>query len=166
MVERDEDENLAGREPIKIDPKFWTVSVFRSCEGGGTGQEFYTNLQKEGDSPGNKWYDPSSGSTWIQAEFKEPQLVRMIKLKSANDCPERDPYEIMVEVKYGKDLDFHKYKQHFDDIIFDNRYDFQDFYLEPEKYQTIRVHIIKNKSMKDYSHWGTGTQLAEFVLYQ
>ena len=46
MVETEEI-NYASIPPTKIDPKEWTLSVYRSCEGGGTGQEFYTNLQKK-----------------------------------------------------------------------------------------------------------------------
>lgn len=163
MVESEE--SPASMAPVLIPTSEWSVSVYRSCEGGGTGQEFYTNLQVPGDSPGNKWYDYCSGETWIQADFKEPKNIRMLTLKSANDCPERDPAKISVMVKYEKSSEFEVIDV-IDDIVFSTRYEVQEFHLCPDsKIKTIRLQINLNKSMKDSSNWGSGTQLSECNFY-
>lgn len=167
MVEKEinEEINYAALPPEKISTDLWTVSVLRSVEGGGTGQEFYTNLQVPGDGPGNKWYDCSYGTTWIQGDFKECQRVRMISLKSANDCPERDPYKIQIEA-IKKDKNAFELVDEFDDIEFSNRYEFIDFMIPCDYYKTIRINIVLNKSMKLNNNWGSGTQLAELVFYK
>ena len=166
----DLEESQAGREPIAINPKEWTVSTYRSCEGGGTGLEFTTNLQVPGDGCGNKWYDPSSGETWIQCDFKDKKKghkVRIIALKSANDCPERDPSKIVF---YGKSLN-----QKSSDwvelsieegIEWQDRYEFQSFYIPHDTYTSIKIVIKENKIFTKEKHWGSGTQLCEVVLYE
>lgn len=162
-ITKKEEESTASA-PKMIDPSLWTVSVYRSVEGGGTGQEFYTNLQKPGDGPGNKWYDCQSGETWIQADFKKPQPIKMIGLKSANDCPERDPAHIIIQAKNENDKEW-KNIEEIDDLEFSSRYEQQDIFIFPDYYISIRILIKKNKSFQKYNHWGTGTQLAEFILF-
>jgi len=72
--------------------------------GGGTKKECAENLVKPGQENWNKWYLNTSNSSWIQFIFKEKLLIRGFGLKSANDCPERDPVEVNFMV-FDSDLE-------------------------------------------------------------
>ena len=42
---------------------------------------------------GEKWYQNSSNNSWVMVEFAEAITFNGLGLKSANDCPHRDPDE-------------------------------------------------------------------------
>lgn len=163
-VEEVEYESPASQMPRKLNTNLWTVSAEGSVNGGGTGLEFVENLQKEGTDYGNKWYDARTCSTWIQADLKEPKIIKMFELMSANDCPERDPYDINVVVTYENGKEDKIFEEN--GLNFESRFEKQQFYINcDQKIVKFRVNISKNKSLNDLGHWGTGTQLNEFVLY-
>lgn len=170
MVEKSEttkyDSDEEGPATItKLSPEEWDVSVYRSCEGGGTGREFYTNLKLEGNEEWNKWYDPSYGETWIIAKFKSPLRIKMVGLKSANDCPERDPYDVNILVKYENSDSFTLIEE-LKDLEFEERHQLQDFNIFTEgKITELQVLIKINKAFKN-GQYGSGTQLNELVLYK
>ena len=92
--------------------------------------------------------------------------VRMIGLKSANDCPERDPTKFVVSVIYKGSKSFEQVYEE-EDNDFTSRYQHLDFPIFVERpITTLRVTFKENRSMKLYKHWGTGTQLSELVLYK
>jgi hypothetical protein len=62
-------------------------------DGGGTGAEYPQNLVSGGEEPYNKWYQNSSSSSWVMVEFAQAITFSGLGLKSANDCPHRDPDE-------------------------------------------------------------------------
>ena len=168
-VEEDE-ECAAASEPKPIDPKDWEVSVRGCCGGGGTGLEFYPNLKKPGNDYGNKWLDSISSETWIKAVFndkKTGQFVRMISLKSANDCPERDPAKIEFYGKTfeNKNKDFELLSEE-DDVVFEDRYQFLDFYIPADFYSEIKIVFKQNKFFKDNKYQGACYQLNELVFYK
>lgn len=155
----------------KLNFNDWEVKVFRTVNGGGTGEEYPDNLKKDGSSPGNKWYDCSSGETWIEAVFKEPTRIKFLQLKSANDCQNRDPYSISVSICDFDDTSgsssSYKTIANYDNLIFEERYQVKDFNVDTvEKVQRLRVTIHKNKSLIDKGHWGDGTQLAQLIMYR
>lgn len=140
------------------------VSAFRDVRGGGTGEEFVENLTKDGDRPGNKWYDGSAGETWIQADFNTPTRIVFLQLKSANDCPERDPYHVTFYVKKNKE-EFKKIMT-FDNLIWEKRYQLQDFNVDSlEEVDTFKIVIHKNRSFALKNNWESGTQLAQVIFY-
>lgn len=155
-----------SNELTKLSEDEWEVNVYRSVDGGGTGLEYPVNLKKDGDSPGNKWYDYQSGETWIEGIFNEPTRIKFIQLKSANDCPERDPYKISFQMKQNEESDY-KTLATFDHIIFKGRYQVLDFNIETwENVKSVRVVIHSNRSMAYEQHWGSGTQLAQMIFYR
>jgi hypothetical protein len=154
---------LSVEKLVKIED--WTVSAYRSVNGGGTGEEFTENLKKEGNTPGNKWYDCSSGETWIQADFKEPHKVILVELRSANDCPERDPYEISFFVKYTQKDELELYEKF--TLKWEERYQIKKFKLYLKDSLTcFKIIIHKNRSLVDEGNWGSGTQLCEVIFYE
>jgi hypothetical protein len=153
-------------ELSRLNSDDWEVSAYRDVNGGGTGEEFVENLKKDGDSPGNKWYDCWSGETWIQADFKTPRRILFIQLKSANDCPERDPWKISFYIKTCKeDLDFTKIAS-YDNLFWKQRYQLLDFNFDTrEEVEVLKILIESNRSYATQNHWGSGTQLAQIMLY-
>lgn len=161
----DDEETDGPASYTKLKSEEWEVSVYRSCEGGGTGREFFSNLKLEGNEAWNKWYDPSYGETWILAKFKTPTSIKMIGLKSANDCPERDPYKVDILVEYENNENFILVET-LDELDFDERHQLQDFALNIEgKITALKVLIKINKAVKN-GKYGSGTQLNELVLYK
>jgi hypothetical protein len=149
----------------RLDSDSWKVTVYRSVEGGGTGQEFPDNLKQDIDSPGNKWYDCWSNETWIKGTFTEPRRVRKIVLQSANDTPDRDPYTI-VFYKYNTDDKENNYLVKYDHVIFQERYLKKEFVVDSvEKVDAIVIVIEANKSYYENGNWGSGTQLAQVIFY-
>lgn len=143
----------------------WNVTAYRSVNGGGTGQEFTDNLKRSGDSPGNKWYDCWSGQTWIQAEFIPNARIKFMQLKSANDCPERDPYTITVDVKDEEGSEFKNIGK-FTNIVWGKRYQLLDFNIDSgTEVKYLRITINENRSLIYDGHWGSGTQLAEVLFF-
>ena len=145
----------------------WEVSVNNCCGGGGTGQEFYTNLKISGNSGGNKWYAAISGECWIKAIFTKPSPVCLLRMKSANDVPDRDPYNIRVLGKGNRnDSEYFTIKE-FYALPFTERYQFIDLNLDNEKaVEEIKIVITANRSFAEQRHWGSGTQLAEVEFYE
>ena len=149
----------------KITSEEWSVYSYRSVEGGGTGEEFTENLQKDGDSPGNKWYDCCSGETWIEAVFHEPQIIKLLQLKSANDCPDRDPYNITFEVKEKPDEKFTSLGNF--TVEFENRYEIKNFFVDTiEPVKIFRITINENRGKALNGSWNDGTQLAQVIFYK
>jgi hypothetical protein len=147
----------------RIESENWAVEVYRSVEGGGTGQEFTGNLKINVDGPGNKWYDCWSGPTWIKGSFKEPKRIRKIVLQSANDCPERDPYNILFYKNDEKEENLLASYQH---VTFKDRYLKKEFIVDSvEPVETIKIVFEENKSFHDSGNWGSGTQLAQVIFY-
>jgi hypothetical protein len=147
----------------KMKPEDWDVSVFRSVQGGGTGEEFPENLKKDGESPGNKWYDCCVGPTWIQANFKKPVRIKFLQLKSANDCQRRDPYDITISVLKPGETEFTEIFEFM--IIFEERYQVLDLHVDTvEEVSTLRIAINRNYSAK-IGEEDDGTQLAQVIFY-
>jgi hypothetical protein len=151
---------------LKLAESEWEVSSFRSVEGGGTGQEFTSNLKSDGQEDWNKWYDAESGETWIQATFQNAVTIKAFELKSANDCPGRDPYEISVSVRRpGSE----NYEQLFNQssIFFDTRFETKLFLLSTEsEVSAFRVTINRNLAEATKNFDESGTQLAQLILYK
>ena len=147
----------------KMQPQEWDVSVFRSVEGGGTGEEFAENLKKDGDSPGNKWYDCYPGETWIEANFKKPVRIKFLQLKSANDCPRRDPYDITISVKKPGQSNLTQIFEFM--IVFDERHQILDLHVDTvDEVSTLRIEINRNYSSA-IGEDDDGTQLAQVIFY-
>lgn len=149
----------------QIPNKLMQVKTKASCEGGGTGQEFTRNLLIPGDGPGNKWYDPYSHGTWIQLSLKSPRVVSMFGLKSANDCPERDPSH----------FSFYGVTDNGEKILLSSAYsvEFEERYLwklfstnNTQAFKTYFLDITANLNVAKQDNWGSGTQLAEISLYE
>ena len=85
----------------KLGAEDYDLDVYRSVEGGGTGREYPSNLYEDQNADWCKWYDCQSEETWIELSFIEPTRIQFLQLKSANDCPERDPYEITITYQYN-----------------------------------------------------------------
>lgn len=66
--------------------------------GGGTGQEWPWKCLYNNQGPGDKWITDAGGRGWLKYKFKKPLMIRGYGLKSANDCPNRDPkhFELWV----------------------------------------------------------------------
>ncbi len=153
-------------ELTKLEANDWDVSVFRSVDGGGTGEEFPDNLKIDGSSPGNKWYDYESGETWIEAQFINPTRIKFFQMKSANDCPNRDPYQISIQIRNSEEEEF-QVVGNYDNIIFEERYQVKDFNIDTGKeVNFMRIVITKNLSFAEEGHWGDGTQLAQVIFYR
>jgi hypothetical protein len=143
----------------------WSVTAYRSVEGGGTGIEFTDNLRIEHESPGNKWYDCCEGETWIEATFDKPRRIKFFQLKSANDCPERDPYSFSVQVRNNLDSEFITINK-FNAIKFSDRFQCLDFKIDTvEPVTAFRITIHSNRSLAECDNWGSGTQLAQIRFY-
>jgi hypothetical protein len=154
-------------ELTKLNFNDWEVKVYRTVIGGGTGEEYPDNLKRDGSSPGNKWYDNNSGETWIEAIFKEPTRIKFLQLKSANDCPNRDPYSFSISVSEVNDSSTYKTIASYDNLIFEERYQVIDFNVDTGvKVDKLKVTIHKNKSLIESGNWGDGTQLAQLILYK
>lgn len=153
----------------KINTKFFReVKAKSSIEGGETGEEFTGNLLVPGDSPGNKWYDPYNHATWIELNLTSPREVAMFGLKSANDCPERDPSFFSF---YGITETGQKYLLYSaSEVEFEERYQWKMFIFnnisEVRAFSTYFLDIGKNKNFDQEGNWGSGTQLAEICLYE
>jgi len=163
------DEGKAQHQPraafSQIPNKYLQVKTKASCEGGGTGQEFTKNLLIPGDGPGNKWYDPYSHGTWIQVSLKSPRVVSMYGLKSANDCPERDPHY----------FSFYGVKDNGEKVLLDTAHavEFEERYMlkffsigNTQAFKTYLLDITGNLSLGQNDNWGSGTQLAEMLLFE
>lgn len=139
----------------------WTVQVRGSiANGGGTGQEYPKCLYEDKETAGSKWLDTFSGETWVKAEFNEPQPVYLIMIKSANDCPNRDPYKIVL---YGDDKEIGVW----DEIKFEKRFETKEFFLDNIiDIKTLKLAIVKNKNFADNNSFGDGTQLAQVKFYK
>lgn len=72
-----------------------TAQHFRK-DGGGTGKEFPKNLDSGGEEPCNKWHANSTQRSWVMLEFQQAITFNGLGLKSANDCPHRDPEQATV----------------------------------------------------------------------
>ena len=65
--------------------------------GGGTGKEYPDNLIKSGTECWNKWYQGDHHKPWAMLKSKQGSWkIRGFGLKSANDCPYRDPGSVRV----------------------------------------------------------------------
>jgi len=149
----------------QIPTKYLQVKTKASCEGGGTGQEFTRNLLIPGDGAGNKWYDPYSHGTWIQVTSKSPRVVSMYGIKSANDCPERDPHH----------FSFYGVKDNGEKVLLDTVYglEFEERYMwkffnigNTQAFRTYLLDITANLSLGTKDNWGSGTQLSEITLFE
>lgn len=154
----------------KINGDDWKVTVSASIEnGGGTGQEYPDNLKYWENSAGHKWLDNKSREkTWIEAEFLEPTQIAFLQLKSANDCPGRDPYEIKIEIKEDIEGDY-ELIGHFDNIKFYSRYEVRDFNINSnKKIKFLKINILRNKSFAENNTWNNeiGTQLGQVIFYK
>jgi len=149
----------------QIPSVFLQVSTKASCEGGGTGQEFTRNLLVPGNGEGNKWYDPYSHGTWIKVSLKSPRAVTMFGLKSANDCPDRDPYNFSF---YGVKENGEKILlETINALEFEDRYQFKFFSINnTEAFSTYLLDVTANLNVAQRNNWGTGTQLAEISLFE
>ena len=61
--------------------------------------EVASNLLSQSQTQNDKWLVENFSSlqyAWVVLEFAQPVLVRALGIKSANDCPDRDPREIKV----------------------------------------------------------------------
>ena len=64
---------------------------------GGTGVEGAHQLMRPSTSPGSKWLDPwGARGSWMHASFRSPVSLVGFALRSANDCPRRDPCDFDV----------------------------------------------------------------------
>jgi hypothetical protein len=151
---------------VEVDSREWNVSAYRSVEGGGTGEEFTDNLKYSTESGGSKWYDCWSGETWIKAAFNQPTRVRFIQLKSANDCQERDPHTVTIEIKYNAN-DEYRYMGEWANLCFSNRFQCLDIDLDTgDAITELKINITKNRSFAETGSWGSGTQLAQVKFYR
>lgn len=150
---------------VEMDPSRLSVTVSSSVNGGGTGKEYPKNLLNPGNADWNKWYTTNGGEQWIKVDLKEPKLIKMYGVKSANDCDWRDPYSWKA---LGKTLSgdwevFHEVKG----IKFNRRYEFKYFAVNPEReYTEIQIKFDKNRSIVEKGHWNDGLQLAEVSLFE
>jgi len=75
------------------------------AHGGGTGTEFAYQLLTTSTSSGAKWFTNvryGSGSdpvAWMYIEFPKPYILGAFGIKSANDCPTRDPKDFRFFAK-------------------------------------------------------------------
>ena len=83
---------------IKLTEETTEVTVDNYLKnGGGTKQEWPWKLLYDNQGAGDKWASYSMNG-WIVFKFKKPILIRGFGLKSANDCPDRDPKHIKFMV--------------------------------------------------------------------
>jgi hypothetical protein len=149
--------NPANDPYVLIKPETeWTVEVRGTVSnGGGTGQEYPKCLYEDNETPGSKWLDTHSGETWVKATFQEPQPVYLILIKSANDCPTRDPYKIVI---YGDDKEIGTW----DNLEFEKRFETKSFFLDDIRpVKSLKLSIVKNKNFHSNGSWGDGTQIAQ-----
>jgi hypothetical protein len=151
---------------LKLNCDEWDVSACDSVEGGGTGLEFTSNLKKDGQEDWNKWYDANSGETWIEATFPTALRIKAFQLKSANDCPGRDPYEITVSVRRPDSQEWEQLHNQ-SSIFFDNRFENKLFVVDTQsEVSAFRVTINRNLAEATGNFEPSGTQLAQFTLYK
>jgi len=68
-----------------------------AANGGGTRGEYPINLIKSGTEPWNKWFQYSHHKPWAMLKSKQDTWkIKGFGLKSANDCPHRDPKSVRV----------------------------------------------------------------------
>ena len=133
--------------------------------GGGTGKEFPKNLLVPGNDYGNKWYDPYEGQSWIELTLNNSKRVTMYGIKSANDCPERDPYDILL---YGINKSNEKVLlNEVYGLKFEERFMWK-FFMIPnyQSFGKYRLEISSNRNFAEKKNWGTGTQLSEISLFE
>ena len=77
-----------------------TVECSHSAENsGGTRREYPINLIKSGTEPWNKWFQYSHHKPWAMLKSKQGiWTFRGFGIKSANDCPHRDPKSVVVSI--------------------------------------------------------------------
>lgn len=104
--------------------------------------------------------------------------IRGYSLKSANDCPGRDPYSWMLMVKKiqnaapdattsGKDEGWCQLHE-INGEIFDQRHQTKLYtldYFEGNQFSAIRLEILTNYSKATKKHHNDGTQLNEFTIF-
>jgi hypothetical protein len=126
----------------RINPSEIALTAAGDIRGGGTGREHLINLHHDSNEAWNKWVHllpgkvfrslkPISSSSssvssslisWVEGAFTHPKHLTKYRMKSANDCPNRDPYiwdfygiinqpiptELRPYVKEGKYLLLHR----------------------------------------------------------
>ncbi len=102
--ERGDDKGMAasGHAQLELHPG-WdlplssdVVSSIRAtgdCCGGGTGREFVENLLNPGEESWNKWFFHLDARATVTLALAMPVVISDVGLKSANDCPHRDPVD-------------------------------------------------------------------------
>ena len=75
------------------------VECSHFAKGGGTGREYPINLIRKGTEAWNKWFQFESEKTWAMLKSKQGiWTFRGFGIKSANDCPHRDPKSVVVSI--------------------------------------------------------------------
>lgn len=79
-------------ERVEVPYERLSVRVSGDVRGGGTGREHAGNLLVEGTQSWNKWYSVNGAPHWIEVTVSGPAIhLSRYSLRSANDCPHRDP---------------------------------------------------------------------------
>jgi len=109
-----------------------------------------------GSTPGNKWYDSELEETWIRLDFSFPVNIRKYELKSANDCPHRDPANFAL---CGLEPE-REYLHEVSNFVFKKRYQWKTFnLLDHNKYfSSYELAIAANRGYLDNGGtWIDGT---------
>eukprot|EP00475_Leptophrys_vorax_P041764 TRINITY_DN7881_c0_g1_i1.p2 TRINITY_DN7881_c0_g1~~TRINITY_DN7881_c0_g1_i1.p2 ORF type:complete len:185 (+),score=31.69 TRINITY_DN7881_c0_g1_i1:42-557(+) len=151
--------NPAGKR--RVPSSCITLSAKGDVQGGGTGKEYLQNLLDDGDEPWNKWYDAhNSSSSWAEFKLSRAFKIGEVWLKSANDCPERDPEVISFQKQdHGKWITFQeRVMPRFSPGL---RYEWKKITFEkPQVTNAIRLNI--DKVRKEVS----GVQLGQVILVE
>ena len=143
---------------IKLRQDAVQVSVHDSiADGGHTKQEWPWKLLYDNQGPSDKWVAPGHSSGWVVYKFKKPLLIRAYGLKSANDCPVRDPkkftftvHDVMDE-RPKEDQDFvavHEAEQQF----FNNRWQTNIYRLKKAVFASavkLIIHEVQGEEKVD-----------------
>mmetsp|Transcript_6197 Transcript_6197/g.22032 ORF Transcript_6197/g.22032 Transcript_6197/m.22032 type:complete len:269 (-) Transcript_6197:62-868(-) len=140
------------------------LTVSHDVRGGGTGLEFARNLLVDGNEGWNKWFAHPTTTAWIKlgvrrVEGAPPSRLVGYAVKSANDCPGRDPTEWQL-LADGEEV--HRVGgADGDSFSFTRRYEWRFFELPagPALPNEVVMNISRNRS-------GGGLQMAQISLFE
>lgn len=125
--------------------------------GGGTGREFPYNLLSHGQEPWNKWYQVTSNQSWVLIEFTKPVTFVGLGIKSANDCPHRDPDEASVSI-------FNPHTQQWNKIA-DLAIDFENDRWKTLQYLDVSAAEVSSIIIDFKNNKANEIQLGEIIFY-
>ena len=119
--------------------------------------EFPQNLVSGGEEPWNKWYADSTQRSWVMLEFQQAITFNGLGLKSANDCPQRDPEQATVFIFNSRTAGWEQ--------IADLELDFQLTRCKTLQFPEVRATNLRSMIIDFRTNKTTEIQLGEIVFY-